>query len=296
MDATDEPVRANRAAEILRLNSFGSQCLAALAGRRMHIVDDVKALHASFARSIAAAVRKHGRSPALILPWGPVGQYPVLARQLAVEGLSLRNCTLFFMDEYAGTDGKAVPADHPLSFRGAAERWLQSLEEALRPLPENVVFPNESNAESIECRIRDLGGIDVCFGGIGIHGHIAFNEPQVGVSRSGVRLVVLNEVTRTINSIRAGVGGDLENFPRLAWTLGMRQCLCARRIELYCRSDRGLDWAKSVLRLALLGTPGDDYPVTWVRGHSDYQIVTTRSTAEVPSIVLNRFDHGRVSG
>ena len=279
----------SRAAEILRLNSYDSQELASRAKSRLRIVADVDSLYQHFAHSIAAAIRPRasGLKPvALILPWGPVGQYPILARIVAEERLSLRNCHFFFMDEYADAYGMALGPDHPLSFRGAAERWLRTLEYDLRPHPRNILFPNESNAELIKRRIEDLGGIDVCFGGIGIHGHVAFNEPQAGVSTSDVRLVALNEFTRTINSIRAGVGGDLENFPRHAWTLGMRQCLSAGRVELYCRSDHGLDWAKTVLRLALLGAPGDDYPVTWVRTHPNWEIVTTRETASVPSVLL----------
>ena len=287
METAVEMPGDGRAAEIRRLNSYSVAHFEALAGARLRILPDVGALHEHFARSIVDAVRRHGPSAALILPWGPVRQYRILRCLLGAKSLSLRDCTLFFMDEYADRDGKAVRPNHPLSFRGAAERWLGSLAKALRPLPKNVVFPNESNAGTIDRRIRELGGIDVCFGGIGIHGHIAFNEPQGGVFNTGVRLVKLNEFTRTINSIRAGVGGDLENFPRLAWTLGMRQCLSARRIELYCRSDHGLDWAKTVLRLALLGTPGDDYPVTWTQTHGQCRVVTTRSTAEAPSMVLS---------
>ena len=287
METAAENARGDRAAEIRRLNSYSVARLEALAGQRLRILPDVGALHEYFARSIVDAVRRHGPSAALILPWGPVRQYRVLRRILGAKSLSLRDCTLFFMDEYADRDGRAVRPDHPLSFRGAAERWLESIDETLRPPPENVVFPNESNAGTINRRIRELGGIDVCFGGLGIHGHIAFNEPQGGVSNTGVRLVKLNEFTRTINSIRAGVGGDLENFPRMAWTLGMRQCLSARRIELYCRSDYGLDWAKTVLRLALLGAPGDDYPVTWAQTHGQCRVVTTRSTAEAPAKLLS---------
>ena len=281
--------RSGRAREILRLNALDSGDLAARAGEHLRIVKNVQELHTYFARSIAAAIRKNetaGRSTAMILPWGPVGQYPILGRLLEEHSLSLRNCTLFFMDEYADRRGKAVSPRHPLSFRGAAERWLDSLGAALRPRPENVVFPNESNAETLDRRIGDLGGIDLCFGGIGIHGHVAFNEPEPGVSQAGVRQVALNEFTRTINSIRSGVGGDLENFPRAAWTLGMRQCLAARRVELYCRSDCGLDWAKTILRLAVLGTPGDDYPVTWIRNHPDYLVVTDRQTAEPVTVGL----------
>ena len=278
-----------RAQEILRLNSLDAAQLKSEAAGCLRIVEDIDALHWQFARSIAALVQRcetSGRPTAMILPWGPIGQYPILGRLLEERFLPLRNCTLFFMDEYADQAGKALSPSHPLSFRGAAERWLASLDRGLQPRPGNVVFPNESNASTIERRIGDLGGIDACFGGIGIHGHLAFNEPQPGVSQTGIRRVTLNEFTRTMNSIRAGVGGDVENFPTAAWTLGMRQCLAARRVELYCRSDHGLDWAKTVLRLAVLGTPGDDYPVTWIRNHPDYMVVTDRRTAEPVSVTL----------
>ncbi len=278
-----------RAQEILRLNSLDDAQLRSKAAGCLQIVEDVEALHMRFAQSIAALVRRGetaGRPTAMILPWGPTGQYPLLGRLLEDQFLTLRNCTLFFMDEYADDSGNAVNPSHPLSFRGAAERWLASLDRGLQPRPGNVVFPNESNASTIDRRISDLGGIDACFGGVGLHGHLAFNEPQPGVSQTGVRRVALNEFTRTINSIRAGIGGDVENFPRAAWTLGMRQCLAARRVELYCQCDCGLDWAKTVLRLAVLGTPGDDYPVTWIRNHPDYLVVTDRHTAERVKVTL----------
>lgn len=101
------------------------------------------------------------------------------------------------------------------------------------------------------------------------------------------RLVRFSEKTVIMNAIRSRVGGDLENFPRWAWTLGMKQCLSARRIQLYCRNDiDGLDWANTVLRLAVLGHPGDDYPVTWIREHGDWQIVTDRKTADPPPHAL----------
>lgn len=279
-----------RSGEILRLNALGAAELRRRAGARLRIVDDVRELHRHFAHSVAELIRQGaaaGRPVAMILPWGPVSQYPILGQLLRSESLSLRGSTLFFMDEYAAPAGDVVSRRHPLSFRGAAERWLGSLDETLQPRPEDVIFPSVSNADVINRRIRDLGGVDVCFGGIGVHGHIAFNEPEPGVARTGVRRVALNEFTRTINSIRSGVGGDLENFPRAAWTLGMRQCLAARRVQLYCRSDCGLDWAKTVLRLAVLGEPGDDYPVTWVRDHPDHLVVTDRATAEPVSVALS---------
>ncbi len=289
MQATGKSVSIRRAAEIRRLNALSQTQLIERARPQLRAVADIDELHLHFAESIAAVVRRGaeaGRHLALILPWGPVGQYGVLGEILSQEGLSLGDSTLFFMDEYADSSGAAVPPSHPLSFRGAAMDWLGSLEPRLRPQLGNVLFPDGTNLEEIDRRMAQVGGVDTCFGGVGIHGHIAFNEPEPGVSESVTRRVALNEVTRTINAIRAGVGGDLENFPHEAWTLGMRQCLSARRVRLYCRSDLGLDWAKTVLRLAALGSPGDDYPVTWARQHPDYKVTTTRENLDAPAVPL----------
>lgn len=283
------PTLPGRAAEVRALNSLTRAELEARAGRHLTVVRDLDALHEHFAESVLAtlrASREIGRSPALILPWGPIAQYPILSRLLAAAGTTLRGATLLFMDEYAGQDGRALPRSHPLSFRGEVGRWLRGLDPGLRPASEDLLFPDRGSAGRIERRIAEAGGVEVCYGGIGLHGHLAFNEPQPGVSRTGIRRVALNEFTRTINAIRAGVGGDLENFPRSAWTLGMRQCLGARRIELYCRSNCGLDWAKTVLRLALLGRVADDYPVTWIQRHPNYRVVADRQTAEPPSVRL----------
>jgi glucosamine-6-phosphate deaminase len=279
----------SRAADIRRLNALSVDEVVQRAGEHLVVVENLDELHRHFAESIATtveAINTAGRLSALILPYGPVGQYPVLRDRIERDGVSLEHSRLFFMDDYADQAGKAFDASHPLSFKGAVEAWLETIDPVLRPRRENVIFPNESNAGELAAMIEDAGGIEVCYGGIGIHGHIAFNEPEPGVRNSGPRLVQLNEFTRTINAIREGVGGDLENFPRQAWTLGMRQCLGARKIELYCRNTHGLGWSNTVLRLALLGEPGDDYPVTWIREHPNYRIVTDRNTLSPPEILL----------
>ena len=159
------------------------------------------------------------------------------------------------------------------------------MDAALRPRPEQIVFPSEANIASVAKDILANGGIDVCYGGIGIHGHLAFNEPESGVADSDPRRIRLNDFTVTINAIRAGVGGNIECFPRYAYTLGMRLILQARRIVLACRNGSPYDWANTVLRLALFGRPGDDYPVTHIRNRN-YRIITDRDTLASPKILL----------
>ena len=55
-----------------------------------------------------------------------------------------------------------------------------------------------------------------------------------------------------------------ECFPRDAYTIGMKQILASQHIRLYCRNGTPFDWANTILRIALFGTPGDDYPVTYI--------------------------------
>jgi glucosamine-6-phosphate deaminase len=222
-----------------------------------------------------------GRPTRLILPVGPTRQYPILAEIIARRGISLAGCWFFFMDEYCDDAGHALPADHPLSFKGEAQRlFLDRLAVSAALRAEQVVFPDQYNIDRLAALVAQVG-LDTCYGGVGIHGHVAFNEPEPGVRDSGPRRVRLNDFTVTINAVRAGVGGNLECFPREAYTLGMREVLSARRIRLYCRNGTEFDWANTVLRLALLGAPGDDYPVTYVR-ERDYVIITDRATLASP--------------
>jgi glucosamine-6-phosphate deaminase len=191
------------------------------------------------------------------------------------------------MDEYCDEHGKALSINHPLSFkRIAKETFFKNLKKNNNLVPQQIYFPDESNIKEISGIIDGIGGIDTCYGGIGIHGHIAFNEPEPGVAKTDPRKICLNDFTITINAIRAQVGGNLENFPKEAYTLGMKQILNSRRIRLYCRSDI-LDWATTILRIALLGEPGEDYPVTLIRNHKNYVITTDWNTLFCPKILIS---------
>ena len=100
----------------------------------------------------------------------------------------------------------------------------------------------------------------------------------------GPRILEINEFTRTIDSTRhPGVGGNLENFPRRAITMGMKQCLETRKILIMTRNEStAFNWANTIIRIAALGKPGDDYPVTHMRYHKNLRIVTDRNTLKTP--------------
>ena len=82
------------------------------------------------------------------------------------------------------------------------------------------------------------------------------------------------------------MGGNLENFPKEAYTLGMKQILAAKKIELYCRNGTPFDWANTILRVALFGLPGSDYPVTFIRDHPNCTIITDWNTLKSPKYII----------
>jgi len=275
----------DRKTEIRQLFKLSPEEVRSKAGNHLVVCEDLDALHRRFAEDIASEIEENNsrnEPTRLILPVGPTGQYPILAEMVNDRKMSLANCWFFFMDENCDEDGRAVGPEHPLSFQGEAEKlFLSRLHDSCGLQPERVIFPNENNIGTLAVRIGEVGGIDTCYGGIGIHGHVAFNEPEPGIKDTGPRRVTLNDFTVTINAVRSHVGGNLECFPRQAYTLGMRQILDAGRIRLYCRNGCEFDWANTVLRLALFGTPGDDYPVTHIR-NTDYTIITDRETLASP--------------
>ena len=90
--------------------------------------------------------------------------------------------------------------------------------------PENINILNgmtddpEGECQRYEEKIASYGGIDLFMGGIGVDGHIAFNEPFTSLaSRTGVRNRTTD--TRIVNS--RFFGNDPEAVPAQALSVGV---------------------------------------------------------------------------
>ncbi len=224
-----------------------------------------------------------GRGTVFICPVGPVGQYPIFVRLVNRERLSLKNCWFINMDEYLNDDGTYIPLSSGLSFRGFMERNVYSkLDPELVMPQEQRVFPDPADPGHVDKLIEELGGVDACFGGIGINGHLAFNEARSDLTAQefaalGTRVVELTPETRTANAI-GDRGGAIEAMPRLAITIGIKQILSARRVRLGVFRD----WHRGVLRRAAYGEVTAEFPVTLLQGHPDAVIMTNSVAAARP--------------
>jgi glucosamine-6-phosphate deaminase len=230
-----------------------------------------------------------GRAATLIVPVGPVDQFPLLARLINDRRTDCREVVFLNMDEYLTDDDRWIDRRHPLSFRAYMDRrFYDLLDPALAPRPEHRVFPDPRDPAAVGRLIAQRGGVDACFGGIGINGHIAFNEPPgSGGSCTAeefaalpARVLSLSRETRTINAVT--VGGDITIIPRRAVTVGMREILAARRIRLYANRP----WQRAVVRRALHGPITPACPASLVRGHPDVELTLAEYVAEFPDIQL----------
>jgi len=253
---------------------------------------DMEALADDMARVMAETVaqaRRKGRNATLIIPVGPVDQFPVLAQMINRQRLDWRDVMLINMDEYLTDDDQWVAMDHPLSFRRFMNvKFYDLLDPELAPRPENRVFPDPAHPGAVQDLIDERGGVDVCFGGIGINGHMAFNEPpEPGESMSveefaalPTRALSLSRETRTINSVT--VGGEMSVIPSRAVTVGMKEILASRRLRFYCNRP----WQRAVMRRALYGPVTPACPASLLRTHADAELAVADYVAELPDIRL----------
>ncbi len=232
--------------------------------------------------------KQNGRAKVVfILPVGPVGQFDIVAERCNHERISLRDLVVINMDEYLTEDGSAfISVDDPLSFhRHMRDHFFGKLAPDLVPPPDQRLFPDPNDLAAIPAAIERFEGVDVCFGGIGITGHVAFNDPpEPGetvtteeFAERATRVVTLSRETRLINSITTS-RGNIDRIPRLASTVGMKEILGARKVRLYMNRF----WQSAIVRKILHGPVTPEVPGSLLQQHPDTRLVITEYVTELP--------------
>lgn len=129
--------------------------------------------------------------------------------------------------------------------------------------------------------------IDYTLGGWGQDGHIAFNQanrnPYVEVSLDDLRnstARIQNNNNDTILALsQRGLGGAWQFMPPMSITLGVRECMKAKKIRVYSATGA---WKQTALRVALFSEPMAEYPMTLLQEHPDALITATKETASHP--------------
>ena len=218
-----------------------------------------------------------GKNTVLVLPFGPEGQYPIFAQEVNRRGLSLKDTTFAFMDAYL-LDGEDLPYEHTRSVaRRAQAQVFGPIREELRPPQENCLYPAARSVPWLYQRITELGGIDLCVAGIGINGHIGFNEPvhaspREYLAQAGSRILELSAETRLICAIN-NYGGAVSAIPRFGITLGLREMMQARKMRVYCFRS----WHNACIKRAACEALSGDFPASLLQLHPDMRLYCHRA-------------------
>jgi glucosamine-6-phosphate deaminase len=183
---------------------------------------------ANYVAAKILAMRPTAERPfALGLPTGssPVGTYKELAALHKKGRLSFKNVVTFNMDEYVG-----LPKDHPESYHSFMWRNLFShidIAEANVNILNGNAPDLDAECAGYEQRIEKAGGIHLFLGGVGVDGHLAFNEPGSSLT-SRTRVVRLTTDTRIVNS--RFFDNDPGKVPETALSVGVGTVMDAREV------------------------------------------------------------------
>lgn len=208
------------------------------------------------ADAVTDTVQSH-RGAALTLPTGetPRGMYQELVSRISVGRLDFSTVQFFCLDDYLGKE---------ITDEASLTGWLQEvfLQPAHVP-PTNIHFipatdPDPHSAAARYDRdIQHAGGLELAVVGIGLNGHVGFNEPG-SAPDSRTRVVDLTSVSREQNA--AYFDGE-QAIPERAITMGLGTILEARRIVLIVSGSSKAE----ILRLALEGPITSDIPASHLR-------------------------------
>lgn len=254
------------------------------------MVNDSKEMGQVMARDFVNDIKSanaEGRPTRAIVPCGPKCWYEPFSRMVNEEKVSLRNLTVFHMDECLNWQGKLLPKNDPYNFRTFMEKYFYGeISPTLEVPKEQRYFPEPALIEIIKAKINEAP-IDITLGGWGQDGHVAYNQtrrhPFSKISIEELRNSELRIQENNLDTIIAlgqrSFGAAYQFVPPMSITLGLKECLSAKKVRLY--SDTG-SWKQTALRVALFSNETVEYPITLLQTHPDVLITATYETARHP--------------
>jgi glucosamine-6-phosphate deaminase len=242
------------------------------------------------ARELVDEIKAHddrGEVTRAIIPCGPSCWYRPFTDLVNQEQVSLRSLVVFHMDECLDWQGRELPRKHPYNFRGFMEaHFYAPVDPELAVLEENRNWLTPGNVEEIKARIA-AAPIDITYGGWGQDGHIAYNQARrhpfshvtIDDVRNSTVRIQENNIDTVVALAQRVLGTAYQFAPPMSVTLGVKECLSARKVRLF--SDTGA-WKQTALRIALFGPLTAEYPMTLLQEHPDVLLTATVATASHP--------------
>lgn len=199
----------------------------------------------------------------------PLGVYRYFIDNYQAQKVSFRQVKAFNLDEYVG-----LTPSHPRSFASAMKNELFS---HIDILPENINALDGSKEDmDEECQryesLIDANPIDIQFLGIGMDGHIAYNEP--GSPLDGACHVVDLHQESIESSLDYGFD-HIEDVPTQGVTQGIGTIMKAKQLIMMAKGEKKADLVKRMI----YGEVTPDFPSSIIQRHPNVIVCLDRNAA-----------------
>ena len=195
----------------------------------------------------------------------PEGFYKELVASYQAGDISFADVQSFNLDEYIGLDPNSEMSYHYYMADNLFNHV--NIKEGNWHVPSGNVADLDAVAKAYDAAIEAAGGIDIQLLGIGVNGHIGFNEPGTSFV-AGTNIIELAQSTREANKIYFD---RLDDVPTHAITMGIRTIMQSKKVVLLI-SGASKQSAFDRLRS---GEVTEDFPASALHNHDDVVVIYT---------------------
>lgn len=237
---------------------------------RIIVVDNYEEMSKKAANMVASQVILKPNS-VLGLATGdtPVGMYEEIISLYKNEEVDFSKVKTFNLDEYYG-----LSKENPQSYYYYMMNHLfnhVNIDENNINIPNGMVDNIESECKNYDKRIVEVGGIDLQVLGIGVNGHIGFNEPDISFE-SETHLVNLDEKTIESNS---RFFNSKEEVPTKAISMGIKTIMHSKKIILLACGNSKADAIFETIN----GKINPNMPASILQLHRDVVVIVDKEAA-----------------
>ena len=196
----------------------------------------------------------------------PEGMYRELVKMHKEGELDLSQVITFNLDEYLG-----LSPEHPQSYHYyMCENFFNhvNIEEKNIHVPKGDTKDSVQECLNYEREIEKVGGIDLQVLGIGVNGHVGFNEPDINLEAK-THVIQLSDDTIKANS---RFFKNLDEVPKKAITMGMATIMRSKKIILMAW---GAEKKKPILKVTS-GHIATEVPASLLQVHNDVILIVDK--------------------
>ena len=193
----------------------------------------------------------------------PLGTYKQLIEWYEKGDIDFSKVTSVNLDEYVGLDGTNDQSYRYFMNKNFFEHINIDINNTF--VPNGCAVDLAGEGKRYDEHIAELGGIDLQLLGIGLDGHIGFNEPDKYFVKS-THVVDLHESTIKANS---RFFANIDEVPKRAITMGMVSIMQAKKILLIASGKEKRD----ILEKAFYGPITPEIPASILQLHPDITVI-----------------------